>query len=256
MNTNKSTVRTIEILHLIAASQKHLTVTEVSQALKIPKSTTYQILQTLVELRILENSNSKTYQLGIRFFEISLPAFARMDLRREAQPILEELSARTGETVFMATHDSGEIVYLDQVMGPSLLRLSVNPGTRGPIHCTALGKAILAAMPEERVAEITGGGELPTCTEFTLCSHQDLMADLKSTRTRGYAVDDRELLPDISCVAAPVYGAKGEVLAAISIVGHSSRMNSGRLETLGGFVREAALKLSLRLGYQDRRLFT
>ena len=139
MNTNRSTVRTIEILHLIADSHQQLTVTDISKVLEIPKSTTHQIVQTLVELKMLETSRSKTFRLGIRFFELALPAFARMDLRREGQPILENLSTETGESVFMATYDGNEVVYLDQVMGPSLMRLSVNPGSRGPIHSTALG---------------------------------------------------------------------------------------------------------------------
>ncbi len=255
MNTNKSTVRTIEILHLIAGSSQPLTITEISQALKIPKSTTHQIIQTLFELRILEISKSKTYRLGIRFFELALPAFARMDLRREAEPILEDLSSKSGESVFMATYDGNEIVYLDQVMGPSLLRLSVNPGTRGPIYCTALGKAILAALPDDRAAEIIGEEPLERFTDFTIRSREQLMTDLKNTRKRGFAIDDRELFPDISCLAAPVLGSTGEPTAAISIVSHSSRMNSSRIEKLGALLQEAVLNLSRRLGFMGHNLF-
>ena len=255
MKTNKSTVRTIEILHLIAGGSQPLTITEISQTLKIPKSTTHQIIQTLFELRILEISKSKTYRLGIRFFELALPAFARMDLRREAESILEDLSSKSGESVFMATYDGNEIVYLDQVMGPSLLRLSVNPGTRGPIHCTALGKAILAALPDDKVTEIIGQKPLERFTDFTIQSHEQLMADLKNPRKRGFSIDDRELFPDISCIAAPVFGSTGEPAAAISIVSHSSRMNSSRIEKLGALLQEAVLNLSRRLGFQRPKLF-
>ena len=203
MNANRSTIRTIEILHLIAESSQQLTITEISQALSIPKSTTHQIVQTLVDLKMLETGRAKTFRLGIHFFELALPAFARMDLRREGQPILDNLSHATGESVFMATYDDDEIVYLDQVMGPSLMRLSVNPGSRGPIHSTALGKAILAALDDKRVQEITGGGSLQAHTDFTIQTHEQLMEDLKSARARGYAVDDRELLPDICCGRRP-----------------------------------------------------
>ena len=96
MNNNRSTIRTIEILRLIAGCQHQLTITEISQTLNIPKSTTHQILQTLVELGVLEYSKYRTYRLGIHFFEIALPAFANMDLRKEASPILEDLSSQTG----------------------------------------------------------------------------------------------------------------------------------------------------------------
>jgi DNA-binding IclR family transcriptional regulator len=255
MNTNRSTVRTIEIMHLIASSSNELTITEISHTLNIPKSTTHQIIQTLQELKILENSKPKTFRLGIRFFEMALPAFARMDLRREAESILEDLSAKTGESVFMATHDGDQIVYLDQVMGPSLLRLSVNPGTRGPIHCTALGKAILASFPNEKVTEILGKKRLERFTDFTIQNHEQLINDLNKTRVRGFAIDDRELFPDISCIAAPVLRSAGEPAAAISIVSHSSRMNSSRIEELGVLLQEAVLNLSRRLGFEGQKLF-
>jgi len=255
MNKNRSTVRTIEILHLIASSPDALTITEVSQVLGIPKSTTHQIIQTLHDLRMLENSRSKTFRLGIRFFEMALPAFANMDLRREAKSILEDLSLKTGESVFMATHDGNEIVYLDQVMGPSLMRLSVNPGTRGPIHCTALGKAILASFPDEKVSEIIGGKNLERFTDFTIQSYEQLLNDLRKTRARGFAIDDRELFPDISCIAAPVLGSAGGAEAAISIVSHSSRMNANRIEQLGVLLQEEVLNLSRRLGFEGHKLF-
>ena len=255
MNFNKATARTIEILHLIAGSPQNLTITEISQALNIPKSTTHQIIQTLFELRILETTKSKTYRLGIRFFEMALPAFARMDLRREAASILEDLSSKSGESVFMATYDGKEIVYLDQVMGPSLLRLSVNPGTRGPIHCTALGKAILASLPDEKVFDIIGEDPLERFTDFTIQSRDRLIADLRNTRKRGFAIDDRELFPDISCIAAPVFRSSDEPAAAISIVSHSSRMNSSRIEQLGDMLQDAVLNLSRRLGFQGHKLF-
>ncbi len=255
MNTNRSTIRTIEILHHIADSPEQLTVTEISQALKIPKSTTHQIIQTLTGLKILEISRAKTFKLGIRFFEIALPTFSRMDLRREGQSILEDLSANTGETVFMAGFDGSEIVYLDQVMGSSLLRLSVNPGSRGPIHSTALGKAILASLPDGKVAGIVNDSDLKTYTEFTIHNLEMLMKDLSGTRSRGYSIDDRELLPDICCVAAPVVDASNGPVAAISIASHSSRMNASRIEHFGQMVQDSALNLSRRLGYQGKTLF-
>ena len=140
-------------------------------------------------------------------------------------------------------------------MGPSLLRLSVNPGTRGPIHCTALGKAILATLPDDQVREITGGDGLETLTDFTIKNHSHLITDLAGIRARGFAIDDRELSSDISCVAAPILGSAGETVAAISIVSHSSRMNSNRLEQLGIVVQKAALNLSRRLGFQGEKLY-
>jgi len=255
MKENTASIRTIQILHLVAASQHGLTITEISQALKIPKSTTYQILHTLAGIKVLEVNRDKTFHPGIRFYEIALPTLDHMDLRREGQSILESLGAQSGETVFMATHDAGEVVYLDQVEGPSMLRLSVSRGSRGPMHCTALGKAILAALDEAEVRRIIGNGKLPAETEFTITDYDRLMADLKAARERGFAVDQRELQPDISCVAAPVYDASGAPVAALSIASHTSKMTPERINVLGEYVWEAALNLSRRLGFQGPRLF-
>lgn len=249
MNINNSTVRTIEILNLISTHPKQLTVTQISQSLKIPKSTAHQILQTLVALKVLETGSDKTFRLGIRFFEIALPSFDRMDLRRAARPIMEELSQKVGETVFLATHDAGEIIYLHQVEGPTMLRLSVTIGTRAPMHCNALGKAILAALPEGQVRKITGGGTLRPEAEFTLTDHDQLMADLRATRKRGYAIDNQELQTDISCVGAPVYNSSGYPVGALSVAGHSASMSGERLKGCGKNVKEAALFLSRRLGF-------
>jgi DNA-binding IclR family transcriptional regulator len=255
MNTNRSTVRTIEILHHIADSSRQLTITEISQALDIPKSTTHQIVQTLVGLKILESTSSKTFRLGIRFFEIALPAFSRMDLRREGQLILEKLSEETKETVFMAGYDGDQLVYLDQVMGASLLRLSVNPGSRAPLHSTGLGKAILAALPNDKMVELINWDEVQALTEFTILNQAQMEEDIAGTRKRGYSIDDRELQMDICCVAAPVIDSSNLPVAAISIASHPSRMNASKMERFGEMVQEAALNLSRRLGYQADKLF-
>lgn len=255
MNMNKSSIRTIEILHSIAANPSQLTLTEISRRLNIPKSTTYQILMTLVSLKVLEIDKDKTFRLGIRFFEIALPSFDRMDLRRVARPIMEELSKDVGETVFLATHDAGEIIYLHQVEGPTRLRLSVTIGTRGPMHCTALGKAILAALPEHRVRQITGGGALTAETRFTLKTHASLLEDLRGTRARGYAIDISELQDDIACVGAPLYDSSSYPIGALSVAGPVSSFNGERLKWIGEQLQAAALGLSRRLGFGKEALY-
>lgn len=123
------------------------------------------------------------------------------------------------------------------------------------MYCTALGKAILAALPDVTVLEIIAEKSLKRFTDFTIQSREQLLADLKKTRKRGFAIDDRELFADISCIAAPVFGSTGEPTAAISIVSHSSRMNTSRIEQLGTLLQDAVLNLSRRLGYQGPKIF-
>ncbi|MBW2617972.1 MAG: IclR family transcriptional regulator [Deltaproteobacteria bacterium] len=251
---NKSAARTIEILHLISTQKKRLTITEISRALEIPKSTTHQLLQTLVQLKVLDVDENKTYQLGVRFLEIALPWLTRMDLRKEARPIMEEVCSKSGETIFLATHEGGDIVYLEQIEGTSMLKTSVSLGSRLPMNCTGLGKSLLAVLPEEKVREMMGL-KLRTKTEFSHRRLEDLLADLGAVRVRGYAIDNQEAAIDIHCVAAPIHNHNGEPTGAMSIASPSMKMTEERQKRFGRLITEAALLLSRRLGYMGEKLF-
>jgi len=257
MRNNRSASRVIDILRLISTKDHALTISEISQTLGIPKSSTFEILYTLLEKNIVEiaNEDLKTFRLGLGLFEIVLSALAKTDLHREARPLLEMTGSKIGETVFLAVEDQGEMVYLDKVEGPSMLRTTANLGSRMPMHCVALGKALLAAYPKDKVKEIISRRKLVQRTKNTIINYSDLMKELDATRKRGYSIDNQEAAPDVFCVAAPVYDGLGKPVAAVSIATHASKMKSGRLREFAERIQNTALTISKRLGFQEDRLF-
>jgi len=234
-----------------------MTISEISQALKIPKSSTFELLYTMVEKEYLqiEDENLKTFKLGIRLFQAGTSYLKKMDLNREARPLLEDMMKKSGETAFLAADVNGMVVYLDKVEGSSSTRTTSVLGSSNPMYCTGLGKALLAAYPEEKVRAITGGDSLKVVTENTLSCYDDLISDLREVRKRGYSIDNMENEEDVFCVAAPVYDRAAKPIAAISIASLASKINSSRLELFGNLVKNTALDISRRLGYMGDELY-
>jgi len=258
LKSNKSAARTIDILCLLAKSPKPLTQQEISQALGWPKSSTYELIYTLLEKEILEfdNEDLKTFRLGIKVFEIGMSVLEKTDLPKIARPFLEELSAKTDETVFLAVENKDAIVYLDRIEKMSSITTSAGLGMRRPMYCTGLGKAMLAAYPASRVKEIWDAGDHPAVTKNTIRSYDEMVQALAQTRQRGFAVDNREMEDEIFCVAAPIYGRSDKAVGAISIAAIYLKMNPKKTELFGNMIVETALAISKRLGYRRDNLYS
>lgn len=257
MRINKSTARTIDILELFSKKNKPLTLTEISKILGIPKTSAFDIIYTLLDKNILEYDNKqfKTFQIGLRLFEVALLALGKTDLHRVSRPYLDQLLEKTGETVYLAVENNGEVVYLEKAEGTSAVRFAAELGTRRPIYCTGLGKAILAAHTDTKVREIIKRNRLTPFTENTITTYNELLEELEAIRERGYAIDNQECVKDIFCVAAPICGISDKPIAAISIATDASSMDAGKLEKLSVLISESALKISRKLGFAKDKLF-
>jgi DNA-binding IclR family transcriptional regulator len=257
MRINRSTARTIDILKLLSNKGEPLTLAEICKSLEFPKSSVFDIIKTLMAKNIIEYDNIKfkTFKIGLGLFEIALLALGKMELHREARHFLDNLLEKTGETVFLALEDNGEVVYLDKAEGTSAVRCTAELGTRRLMHCTGLGKALLAAYPEDKVKEIIKKKKLPTFTENTITRMDDLMGELKASRERGYAIDNQECIPDVFCVSTPILNMYEKPIAAISIASSASTMNAEKFEEFGKLVSNAALEISRRLGFRKDRIF-
>lgn len=259
MKINKSASRAIQILLLLSNSTKALTQLEVSQALDIPRSSTFEIMYTLMENGVIEfdNEDLKTFKLSMKLFEIGFSVLSQTDLYKVAQPFLEALSAEIGETVFLGMEDGGDVVYLDRVeKRASSITTVASIGMRRPIHCTGLGKAILAAYPIKRVQEIWNMSDRSTAyTKTTILTFEGLLKDLEDVRKRGYAIDNRERENEIFCVAVPIYRHDGRAIAAISIASIYLKMDKKRVKTCSDMLIDTALKISKKLGYQKEYLY-
>jgi len=259
MKENKAVSRAVDIITVIAEQPDSMTITEISRRLGLPKSTTFELLQTLNGKGYVEvdNYKLKTYKLGIRLFQAGITYLEKTDLRTAARPLLEAMMIKSGETAFLVTASNGKVVYLDKVESTSSVKTSSTLGSMNPMHCTGVGKALLAAYPDSQVCEILESMPLNTKTPYTITDFTVLQEDLKNTRTRGFAIDNRESELEVFCVAAPVYDSMSRAIAAISIAGLATRMleNTGRVNALGILVADTALAISKRLGFRGPKLF-
>lgn len=256
MKINKSAARVMDILMILSKQNEPLSVSQLSRELGAPKSSTFEILSTMVDRGFLEfDENVKTYKPGIKLFEVGASYLNNTDLTKEARPYLESLVKRTGETAFLATESNGDIVYLDKVEAPSSIRTTATLGTRNPMYVTGLGKALLAAYSDEKVRELMANREFIQVTSNSIPDFPSLMKNLEEIRQRGYSIDNRENEEDVFCIAAPIWDYTNQPIAAMSIAGLVTRMSEDKAQEYAVYLTEAAMSLSKRLGFKQDRLF-
>ena len=198
-------------------------VTELARAVELPKSTVFTHLQTLLVQRCVVKTGD-TYQLGLRFLHWGESVRTRRRLYTIARPRVDELAEATGELANLMLEEHGEGVYLYRALGPNAVQLDTHAGMRVPLHTTALGKAMLAHMPPDRIDAIVERWGLPQYTEHTITTRAALDGRLEQVRSTGIAVDDEERLRGVRCVAAPITDDEERPLGAISVSAPTSRM--------------------------------
>jgi len=254
---NESVSRAIDVINLVAGTGRPMTLAEICRETGIPKTSAYGIIQTLIHKNVLETAdeNVKSFRLGLGLLETTLAAISETDLLKAARPLLEELNELIGETILFAVEDCGDMVFLDMLEGSAYLRATVKLGTRVRMHCTAIGKAVLAAFPEKLLLEYLNEGPLVALTQHTITNRTELIRDLTITRERGYSLDCEENVEDVRCVGAPIYARGGKVIAGVSISTHTVRVDMDKLEYYGVLIHRTALKISRRMGYSDPDLY-
>jgi DNA-binding IclR family transcriptional regulator len=200
---------------------------------------------------IEKNSASGRYRLGLKLFELGTKAVSQLDLRERARPLLERVVLETGETVHLCIMDDTEVVYLDKVEPTRSVRMASSVGRRNPAYCTAVGKAMMAYLPEADVEAIVRKQGLKSLTRNTITTLYELKAELAIIRKRGYAIDDEENEEGVRCVGCVVRGYAGEPVAAISISGPAFRVTKDKVANLAKPVVSAARSLSDNLGFVE-----
>jgi DNA-binding IclR family transcriptional regulator len=244
--TVKKAIGILDILALKADAG--ISLTELSNMLDMPKSSTHRYLVTLQELGLAERKGGDRFCLGTKVIELAGSFLVKSDLRNESQEILNELSEKTGETIHLAVPTGTELVYIAKVESKHALGMSSHIGSRLPMHCTALGKAILAFSNPELLNAVLSH-PLEMRTPNTITSAEVLKDELLFVQSHGYAIDNEENEIGIRCVGAPVFDYTATPIAAISISVPRSRLNQDRFAVLGPLVREAAQMVSRRKGY-------
>jgi DNA-binding IclR family transcriptional regulator len=245
ITATKTSLRIIESLKRLDGAG----VTAVANDLDIAKSTIHNHLQTLEGEGYVTNEGS-VYRVGLRFLELGEYKRNRMDIYEKARPEVAALAEKTGEMANAAVEEHGEGVYITRAEGTQAVAVDTYAGKRVKLHCTALGKTILAELPEERVDEIVDTHGLPARTESTITDRAELKSELAEVRERGYAYDREERLSGLRCVAAPIVPEEGEFVGALSVSGPTTRIEGDRLhEEIPELLRSAANVIEINLVY-------
>ncbi|WP_435661285.1 HTH-type transcriptional regulator BhcR [Leisingera caerulea] len=246
--TIQSLDRALDVLDALAGASG-MTLTELSTALDQSAATMYRVLATLEARQIVEmEPQSQTWHIGAMAFRLGSAFLRRSSVIERARPVMRELMEATGETSNLGIERGGDVMFVSQVETHESIRAFFPPGTTSPMHASGIGKALLSCFGEDQLTRFLRGRTLEQFTDKTLTSADTLREDLAQIRSRGWSFDDEEKAPGMRCVAAPVFGMQGEVLAGISVSGPAARMPDARINDIGALVRGAAEKLSYGLG--------
>jgi len=233
----------------LLARRGPLGVRAIAQALELPLGSTHRLLQDLAGEAVVERTPEGEWELSYRLAQIVGIQLERVQLPRLVRPILEQLASETREAAFLAVPSRDEIVYLDKVQTDLQLQLNVEVGTRRPMHCTGLGKAILAFLPEVQLEQYLAGSALRPFTPMTITDPMMLRLELERTRSRGYAMDHEEIILGVHCVAVPIFNHAGRPVGAISVAGITPKSEGERLDALVLRLKTAGEYVSRRVGF-------
>lgn len=246
--------RGLRLLHLFAKADNGLTATEVARSSGLPVSTVHRFLVNLETSGFLDCDSAGTYHLGIACVSLGQAARGQLDIRRLSLPHLQELNHQTRETVHLTVRHALSAVYVEKLDSPEPLRIHSRIGAAVPLHCSAVGKVLLAFMLDAEREEVLKQVELRRFTENTVGSLQELQAHLQRARKDGFACDLEEHEPHIRCIAAPIWDHNGAVNASLSVTGPAVRMATTRIRQIAPLIRDAGLRISKDLGYDPVRL--
>lgn len=246
----QSLVRALALLNHIAEAPEHgLTLTELAQRAGLAPSTAHRLLTTLEQERYARfDQETRLWSIGVRAFVTGYAFIKTRSLVVLARAHMRNLMEECGETVNLASEDDGEAVYLAQVECRQMMRVFARPGSRVPLYCSAVGKALLSRASDKTLSNVLARSGMPRLTAKTVTDPAALRADLERVRALGYAVDDEEHAVGLRCIAAPIFDETGDVIGAVSTSGPTARVSEERVESLGALVRDTARAISAEMG--------
>lgn len=246
--TIQSLSRAMEVLQVVSAGSG-MSLTEVAGASGQTASTSYRILITLQKHGMVEfDESTQLWHIGLEAFRIGNTFLGRTLIVERSRAVMQRIMVATGETANLAIVDSREVVFVSQVETHEPIRAFFRPGTRGPIHASGIGKALLAFLPQEHVRRISSGRTMDRFTDNTIVDQDELLAELETIRLRGWAIDDEERTAGMRCIAAPIFNQFAEVIAGISVSGPSVRVSPERDSELGALILAAASEITGSIG--------
>jgi IclR family acetate operon transcriptional repressor len=238
------------LLSTLRIEARALSLAELAELTSLDKATLLRYLRSLQEFQLARRDDDG-YRLGIGAFELGASYVAQLDLHRISRPFMEELAASLTETISLAMLDGSDVVYVEVVRGQAEIGVQSRIGARQQAHCTSLGKALTAWLPQSERARVLYASPLTKLTARTLVKRAEIEHHLAEVREQGFAVDDQERLEGVRCVGAPIRDRTGAVVAAMSISGAAFRMEGHRMDRARGELLRATRAISSLLGASD-----
>jgi DNA-binding IclR family transcriptional regulator len=251
--TVPSVGRALTVLEVLAESRNGYTLSDLGRRLGLPKSSLHTMLRTLGERGyVLRNPATHRFRLGLRLFTLANLALNELGLVEQASPLLRLLMERTRLTVHMAVRERGEAVLVEKIDPPGIPRLATWVGKRMDLHCTGVGKALLAYMPQNEFQLLVKNYGFTRYNENTITSIQRLRAECEQIRRVGHSSEDEEGEIGFRCVGAPVFDHTGNVVAAISVAGTTTQITVDNSAMYVDLVKQTGEDISQSLGYTPR----
>jgi DNA-binding IclR family transcriptional regulator len=247
-SASSTALKALRVLEAVAGEPRALGLAEVALRAGLNKSAAHRMLSTLMAAGyVRQDRHSRRYALTYRVVSLSRNLLAEDEVMRLARDTLEQLSAETGEGIHLAVLDGLETVLVQRVKGARIVAVDFQVGDRSQLHCTSIGKALLAYQPGPVIEAAIARG-LPALTGNTITQPDVLQRELRAIRARGYAIDDREMYDDMRCLAVPVFERGSPVRMGISCSGPAARFTLDYLDQLRRPLLEASRELSSKLG--------
>ncbi len=247
---NQSISRAAKILALFSYSKPQWRVTDIAAAMKLPIGTVHGIVKALHESGFLtKQKNSREYRLGLTLQELGAIQKATLEINQKASIPVSYLARDTGLLGRVGVFENDAIIVTMSTVPLEGGPVAPYMGPTVPAYCSAMGRAILAFMPEDEVIQHLDRVQLVKYTSKTITDRDQLMTELQSVREKGYAVSHQETLMHLDSIGAPVFAAEGELAGAISLNGHPNNVSGGDFSRLAQRVMDTAAEISNYMGY-------
>lgn len=245
----QSLSRAFSILNIIANNPSGMALTAIAQGVELPLSTTHRLLTTLQYEQYVHFDNlSSLWKVGVQAFVVGNAFVESRDIISISRPYMSALMEMSGEVTNLAVIDQGDCIYLARLEPRRSKNATSKPMARLPIHSSAVGKALLSMMPEEKMKKILQVRKFERTTDKTLTNRSDLFKEIQDTRVIGFGRDDEEQRLGLRCVASSIFNEYGESIAAVSVSGPVSRIDDQRFVDLGLAIKGTAAKITIALG--------
>ncbi|WP_026575858.1 IclR family transcriptional regulator [Bacillus sp. UNC438CL73TsuS30] len=247
---NKTVVRSMDILNLFK-DHAALTFQEMIDLSGIPKTSVYRMLMSLEEMEFLEKGPDNKYRLGLLFLKFGHLVSSRLDIRKIAYPIMQELHDDVGEAINLIVKQGEEAIYIEKIDTNQKVRLYTAIGRRSPLYAGACARTILSFLPEQEIQSYLDSAEFKSFAKGTITDKSELLRTIRQAQENGYTISYSELEDHTAAIAAPIFDHKGDVIAGMSIAGIEANYQNENIRIFSEKIKAATEEISKRLGYSQ-----